>query len=206
MSTEQGPLRSTELPADFAHALRGMTERGDPPETLADAVDAFDRHWKTTGVQLSVDQLFQPEPTRHAVDLGDRVEHVPCVLDALIAGLLLDPTGAEIRSQSPIGEDTITLSLTDEGVEVAPASAVFSFGVEAAESERAEVSVARLGESDSAVLASCSYINAFPDVPAYEQWAAELSNAHAVAVGIDALLAFARIAAGEWVVVDSGPK
>lgn len=183
-----------------------MTESGDPPATLADAVDAFDHLWEVTGVQVSVNQMYQPEPTRHAVDFGDRVEHVPCVLDAVIAGLLVDPTGTEIRSQSPIGEDTVTISLHDDGVDVAPASAVFSFGVEAAEVEAAEVSVARFEESDSAVMASCSYINAFPDATAYERWADELSDAHAVAVGIDELLAFARIAADGWVVVDSDPN
>lgn len=183
-----------------------MTESGDPPATLADAVDAFDHLWEVTGVQVSVDQLYQPEPTRHAVDFGDRVEHVPCVLDALIAGLIVNPTGTEIRSQSPSVGDTVSLSLTDDGVDVAPASAVFSFGVETAEVETAEVSVARLEETDSAVMASCAYINAFPDATAYERWADELSGAHAVTVGLDELLAFARIAAQEWVVSDSDPK
>lgn len=182
-----------------------MTRSGDPPATLADAVAAFGHLWEVTGVQISVDQLFQPEPTRHAVDLGDRVEHVPCVLDAVIAGLLVDPTGAEIRSVAPVGDATVRLSLTDDGVDVVPSTAVFSFGVEAAEAGTAERSVARLEESDSAVMASCSYINAFPDAAAYEGWADELSDAHALPVGIDELLAFARIAAQDWVVVDSDP-
>lgn len=105
-----------------------------------------------------------------------------------------------LRTTPPVGEDTVTISLTDDGVDVAPAAAVFSFGVEAAEVERAEVSVARLEAADSAVMASCSYINAFPDAATYERWADGLSDAHAVAVGLDELLAFGRVAAGDWVV------
>lgn len=180
-----------------------MTESGDPPETLADAVDAFGHLWEVTGVQIAVDQLYQPEPTRHAVDFGDRVEHVPCVLDALIAGLLVDPTGTEIRSAAPLDDTTVTLSLTDDGVAVTPAAAVFSFGVADADATSPALSVSRLEESDSAVMASCSYINAFPDAAAYERWADGLSDAHAMSVGLDALVAFARVAAREWVVVDS---
>lgn len=199
MSNYRETLESIELPADFANALQPMTETGEPTETLADAAAAFDHLWDVTGVRISVDQMYQPERTRHTVEFNDRVEYLPCVLDALIAGLIVDPTVAVIRSKPPTGEAVINITLTEDGIDVAPSSAVFSIGMSASDTENPEMSVSQLEKSDSAVMASCSYINAFPQPAAFDEWKDGISDAHVVRVGDEELLAFARWAAQDWV-------
>jgi len=98
-----------------------MTDR-EPPATLVDAVEAFDRLWDLAEVQVTVENMYQPEPTRHAVDLGGRVEHVPCVLDALIEATVVESESVEIRSKQPDDETTIRLTVADGEVEVEPSS------------------------------------------------------------------------------------
>lgn len=193
-------LRETDLPADFATAIQPMATDGDPPATLEEAVGAFDRLWTASGMQLTLDQLFRPETTRHTVDFGGRVEHVPCVLDALIVGLVVDPNGTEVRSLPPGGEPPVRVSLRGDSVDVVPQSAVFSLGVAVAEAANPEAAVELLEETDSVVMASCSYIKAFPHPAAFERWEAGLTDAAVMRVGADELLAFARWAARDWVV------
>lgn len=200
MSHEHHALEATELPADFADALRGMTADGTPPETLADAVDAFDRLWKSAGVTVSVDQMYQATPTRHSIDFGDRVVHVPCVLDALIAALAVGSTPVDIRSREPDRDETIRLSVTDDGIAVDPTTTVFSFGVAGGDAQDPDLSA--LEGTDSAVMASCSYINAFRDESAFEQWQAQLSDAYAMQIDLETFATFADVAVGDWVTVD----
>jgi len=195
-------LRATDLPEDFANALQGMTVDGEPPTTLAETVDALDRLWKSTGVTVSVKQMYQPKRTRHAVDFGDRIEYVPCVLDAVITALTVGTTPIEIRSTEPDRNGTVRLFVTDDGVEVNPTTAVFSFGVAEGDAQNPDLSV--LEGTDSVVMASCSYINAFRDATGYRQWQEQLSGARAMKIDVDTLLAFAEIAAEEWVTVESG--
>jgi len=195
-------LRATDLPEDFANALQGMTVDGEPPTTLAETVDALDRLRKSTGVMVSVKQMYQPKRTRHAVDFGDRIEYVPCVLDAVITALTVGTTPIEIRSTEPDRNGTVRLSVTDDRVEVNPATAVFSFGVAEGDAQNPDLSV--LEGTDSVVMASCSYINAFRDATGYRQWQEQLSGARAMKIDVDTLLAFAEIAAEEWVTVESG--
>jgi len=202
MSTNRRVLRAADLPPDFANALQGMTADGDPPTTLADAVDALDRLWKSAGVMVSVEQMYQPETTRHAVDFGDRIEYVPCVLDAVIAALVVGTTPVEVRSAEPNSNESVRLSVTDDGVEVDPVTAVFSFGV--AEGDVRNPDLSALDGTDSVVMASCSYINAFRDVTGYRQWQEQLSGAHTVQIDVETLVAFAEIAVEEWVTVESG--
>jgi len=195
-------LRATDLPEGFANALQGMTVDGEPPTTLAETVDALDRLWKSTGVMVSVKQMYQPKRTRHAVDFGDRIEYVPCVLDAVITALTVGTTPIEIRSTEPDRNGTVRLFVTDDGVEVNPTTAVFSFGVAEGDAQNPDLSV--LEGTDSVVMASCSYINAFRDATGYRQWQEQISGARAMKIDVDTLLAFAEIAAEEWVTVESG--
>ena len=201
MSTDPRVLRATELPPDFANALQGMTADGDPPSTLADAVDALDRLWKSAGVMVSVEQMYQPGMTRHAVDFGDQREYVPCVLDAVIAALSVGTTPVEVRSAEPNSNGSVCLSVTDDGVEADPVTAVFSFGVAEGDIQNPDLSV--LDETDSVVMASCSYINAFGDVTGYRQWQEQLSGAQTMQIDVETLVAFAEIAAEEWVTDES---
>lgn len=200
MNLDRRTLRTVELSTDFANALQRMTNDGTTPETLADGVDALDQLWKAAGVTVSVEQMYQPDPTRHVVDFGERFEHVPCVLDALIAALAVGRTPVEIRSKQPNSDRTVHLSVTEDGVEVDPSTAVFSFGV--VEDDVQSPGLSALEGADSVVMASCSYINAFRDATAYEQWTGQLSDAHAMRIDIAPFTAFANVAAEEWVVVE----
>lgn len=201
MNVDQTVLKATELPPDFAAVLRGMTDDGMPPETLADAIEALDRLWDAAGITIYVNQMYQEEPTRHVVDFGEREEYVPCVLDALIAAFAVGDTPAEIRSTEPTRDETVYLSVTDDGVDVDPATAVFTFGVADGEIQNPDLSA--LEGTDSVVMASCSYINAFRETSAYEQWKGTLSDAYVMQIDAETLTAFAEVAADEWVVAGS---
>lgn len=201
MNTNRRVLRTTELPPGFATVLRGMTADGDRPETLADAIAALDRLWDVAGVTISVDQMYQPEPTRHAVNFGDRVEYVPCVLDALIAAFADGSPPVEIRSTPPGSNETVHLVVTEDEVTVDPTTAVFTFGVAADEIQNPDLST--FEGADSAVMASCSYINAFRDATAYEQWKEQLSEAYVMQIDLNPFTAFAEVAAEEWIVAES---
>jgi len=201
MHSDQRTLQSIELPDNFATALRELTTDGEPPATLADAVEAFDRLWDLAGTEVAVEDMFQSELTRHTVDLGHRVEHVPCVLDALIVAIVVESEPVEIRSKQPDDETTIQLTVTDDEVEVEPSSAVFTFGV--AETDVREPDPSVLEGTDSVVMDSCSYINAFRDPAAYERWEDQLIDANAMRMSPETLTAVAERAAEDWVVVKS---
>ena len=201
MSANRRVLRAADLPPDFANVLQGMTVDGKPPTTLAETVDALDRLWKSAGIMVSVEQMYQPETTRHAVDFGDQIEYVPCVLDAVIAALVVGTTPVEVRSAEPNSNESVRLSVTDAGVEVDPVTAVFSFGVAEGDVQNPDLSV--LEGTDSVVMASCLYINAFRDVTGYRQWQEQLSGARAMKIDVETLVAFAEIAAEEWVTDES---
>jgi hypothetical protein len=195
MHPESAALTTTELPSDFATALTAMETSGDSPTTLAEALDAFDRMMDSAGVMVSVEEMYQPEATRPAVYLGDRVEYVPCVLDALIAALLIEQTQVEIQSDPPTGDPTVHLDVTADDVQVQPATAVFSLGLPAA----GIPDPTALEEMESASIASCSYINAFPGGAAYDRWAEQLSEGIVLQLDIQAFVALAHRMANGWV-------
>jgi len=110
---------------------------------------------------MTVENMYQSEPMRHAVDLGGRVEHVSCVLDSLIVATVVESEPVEICSKQLDAETTIRLTVAGGEVEVEPATAVFTFGV--AETDAWESDPSVLERVDSVVTTSCSYINAFRD-------------------------------------------
>lgn len=200
MTPDTDPLSSTTLPPDFADAVSGLTPAGDRPDTVADLADGFGRLLEAAGVRIGLADVFQAEETRHAVEFDGRVEHVPCVLDAVVVAVAVDATPVHVRSESPVGDDPVRLTVGAESVDVRPATATFSLGV--AESEANDPDLSVLEGAESVAMASCSHINAFPDASAYERWNEELAGAVAMPVGLDVLAAFAELAAAEW--IDTG--
>jgi hypothetical protein len=124
------------------------------------------------------------------------------VLDAVIATLVVGTTTVEVQSAEPNSNESVRLSVRDDGFEVDPVTAVFSFGVAEGDIQNPDLSV--LDGTDSVVMASCSSINAFRDVTGYRQWQEQLSGAQTMHIDVDTLVAFAEIAAAEWVTVESG--
>jgi len=53
----QRTLQSTELPDDLAAALQDLTTDREPPATLVDAVEAFDRLWDLAEVEVTVKNM-----------------------------------------------------------------------------------------------------------------------------------------------------
>lgn len=200
MNSDTDPLAMTTLPPDLADAVSGLTPTGNSPETVADLADGFGRLLDGAGVRIGLANMFQPEETRHAVEFDGRVEHVPCVLDAVVVAFAVDATPVHVRSASPVGDDPVRLTVGAGSVDVSPATATFSLGV--AESEANDPDLSVLVGAESVAMASCSYINAFQDASAYERWNDELAGAVAMPVGLDVLAAFAELAAEEW--IDTG--
>lgn len=201
MQTDQNLLETVELPADLSTGLQEVTERDVPPETLEAGITAVESMMEAEGFEITVDQMYQPEPTRHAVHIGERVEHVPCVLDALITGLLVDPSPVEIRSECPASEQTVQMTVAGSDVSVDPSTAVFSWGWADEDVQNPDPETA-LNDAGTVSLASCSYINAFPDEATYQRWQGQISDAVVMQLDHDSLVALAKRAADGWVVSD----
>lgn len=178
-SDDTVPDLGIELPTDAAEGLQAAVGLESPPETfhgwMAELYESFGQ-----GPNLTTADLFLDEPSRHAVHLDDGVEHVPCVLDALIVAARIEADPVVVRSTSPTDGTVVELSVGDGTVDVTPADAVMSFGLSTAlpsVGEPDEPPLTWVGEPDSPLRAlSCDYINAFEDRAAFDRWADELDG------------------------------
>lgn len=183
-------IERIELPSDVAGAFSRMDDLAEPPKTLEEAFAAVD---ELLDDNACVDDMYQAEPTRHAVHVGETVEHVPCVLDAMIVALARNSRPIEIQSEPPGGGEPIQFHVTDQEIQVTPERAVASFGI--ANEDVTNPTVFTEPIDEVAPLPSCSVINAFPDSAAYEQWAANISRAVVMELTIAELVAIAQRAA-----------
>lgn len=181
-------LDAVELPADMAEVLGEVRPTNDQPSTLADVVDPAGE-WLPPGRSISPSAMYQDDETRHAIHLADGVEHVPCILDALIVSLLTPDDPLRIESMSPVDDAVVKYQISDSFVDVAPEEAVISFGIAPEDSDGIQY-----GDDfeDNARIGSCSYINSFVDEQAYEQWADETDAAAVMKLSVDAAAAVAR--------------
>lgn len=201
MPTDHRPLATTDLPTNIASAFQQVTERQRAPETLDDAITAVESLLGEDGFEITADQMYQAIETRHAIQFGDRTEHVPCVLDALIAGLLDDSSPVIIQSRPPSEGEPVQLTVAESGISAEPSTAVFSWGMAAADVQNPDLESA-LNDEDTVSLASCSYINAFPDEAAYQRWENQVSDGFVMQLDLAPMIALAERAANGWVVVE----
>lgn len=180
-------IEAIELPSDVAEAFARLDDRPDPPATLQEAFAGVD---DLLDDGARVDDMYRSEPTRHAVHVGDTVEHVSCVLDAMIVALARTTRPIEIRSEPPDGGDVVQFRATDQGVQVTPEGAVASFGI--AHDDVTDPTVFSEPIDEAVPLPSCSVINAFPDSVAYERWAAGVSRAAVMELAVEELVAIAQ--------------
>jgi len=199
MQTKWKTLERIELPDEIAEGLQQVSGTADPPETLASGIRAVESTLADAGLEITIDQLYQPKETRHAVQFGGEVEHVPCVLDALIAGLLVEAETVTIQSEPPNGGEPVRITVTESDASVEQSTAVFSWGFAASDVRNADPADA-LDDDGTVSFTTCSYINAFPDEAAYRRWEEQLSEAIVMKVNLDAMVALAEHAAGGWVV------
>lgn len=192
VTTRSEPGR-IELPSDLAEAFRQVGNRDDPPDTLREGFTVIEESIDDAGVDVSLDDMYQSEPTRHTIHIGESTEHVPCVLDALIVAFSLETDPIEIHSEPQDGGKTVRLHVSGEEVTVTPESAVVSFGIGYEEAEAAEIAnVEELLNDVSTIPTTCSVTNAFPDSEAYAQWAAGVSEAAVMELSVEEIVALAR--------------
>lgn len=187
-SDSRSRLDAVELPTDMAGVLGEVRPTSDQPSTLADVVDPAGE-WLPPGRSISLSAMYQDEETRHAIHLADGVEHVPCILDALIVSLVTPDDPVRIESASPVNDAVVKYRISDGVVNVDPEEAVISFGIAPEDANGIQY-----GEDfeDDARIGSCSYINSFVDGQAYEQWADETDAAAVMKLSVDAVAAVAR--------------
>jgi hypothetical protein len=187
----------TDLPSDLAEAFRRAGSLDERPETLEAGFSAVTDRLNKAGVTIAPEDMYQSEPTRHAVHLNETVKHVPCVMDALIVALLHDDDIVETHSESPQDGETIRFRVTEDDVTVVPASAVISFGLGIEESTNPDFNSIKdtLNAPDASIPTTCSVINAFPDSASFERWAAEISEATLMEITVEKAFSLSKRAA-----------
>lgn len=182
-----------ELPPDVAEVFRRVGGRDTPPETLEEGFTVIEDVIDDEDVSIGLDDMYQAEPTRHAVHIGDTVEYVPCVMDAMIVALSLETRPIEIHSQPPDGGETVRFLVTDGDITVTPESTVVSFGIAYEEAVGADVGeINELLNEESTIPTTCSLITAFPNSKAYERWATTVSNGAVMELSVEDLVAISR--------------
>lgn len=189
----QEALPDVELPADLAEAFRRAGRLDDPPETLAEGFRAVTALLNEVGT-VTLEDMYQPEPTRHRVHTPGGAEHVPCVLDALIVALLLETDPVDIDSEPPAGEEPVHIRVTGDEVTVTPERAVASFGLGLEESADPGLDALdeALNDPDAPIPTTCSAINAFPTSAAFDRWERGVSEAAVMELSVEELFALAR--------------
>lgn len=196
-NTDEERFRLTE------HIL-ATSESEAPEKTVArllgdrQAPNSVTEAFVKNGICLSAEDYFghDVEP-RHELHFGGRVEHVPCVADALIAAELVDHEPVVVRSFDPVSGEPVVFEGTDGSMDVTPADAVVSLGMAEGVPESETMtsltvsagSGARAFEEIPTLI--CAYINAFEILDNYEQWAAGV-EAKTVALPADKLLPVIR--------------
>lgn len=186
-------LDAITLPPEMAAVLARALPTDDRPTTLADVFDPPEA-LLPPDVPHSTSDMYQEEETPHAVYLPDDVQHVPCVLDALLVGFSTGAEPVRIESTSPVDGVVVEYRVADDEVSVTPRDAVVSFGVTPADATG-------LPHGDDAVagtrFASCAYINSFPDARSYERWAGSTGAAPIMRLSVDeAAMAAREVVAG----------
>ena len=188
--TSNPEIERIDLPPDVAEAFSRIDDRDEPPATLQEAFAGVE---KLLDDGARVDDMYRSEPTRHAVHVGETVEHVSCVLDAMIVALAHDTRPIGIHSEPPGGGEPVQLHVTAQEIQVTPDGAVASFGI--ANDDITDPTVFTEPIDEAVPLPSCSVINAFPDSTAYDRWATDISHAVVMELSIEELVAIAQRAA-----------
>lgn len=167
------------------------------------------------GVTIEAGDYFLDDESRHEVRLGDAVEHVPCVADALQVAVLVDREPVTVRSLDPVTGAGVTFEVGTDSLDVDPATHVVSIGVARdllvalpAETDLIGFTAAVLGNSDLATTLerraavcegptdtapdgfrglTCEYINAFESQETYEEWTTDV-DAVTVALKAEAIM------------------
>lgn len=185
-------LDEIELPPDLAETVRMVGDRDEPPATLAECFAVFETALDDQEVALELEDMYQSHQTRHVVAFDGTVEYVPCVVDALIVALAVEAHPVEIRSSPPGRGPTVDFEVADGSVSVTPETAVVSFGVAHEDAEGDVTTVKDALDEESAIPSTCTFINAFPDPSAYEEWAADVTGGAVMELAVPEAVEVAR--------------
>lgn len=174
---DESPLKA-ELPPELQSAL-GRFLGVDSAQTLGEwATEVRNR---LGGGSITVDELcLTDEETVHQGTVGDEQYHFACFYDAVILAALSDRP-VNIRTKSPDGTVIEARAIGTEELTVRPSEAVFSFGIDDAVAPPTDGEDPSLERGYAAI---CPYVNAFPTLAAYEEWARSVS-APTVAMPLD---------------------
>lgn len=184
---------------DLAEHVVATSEDEDPRETLVDLFghgrvdrdqgeDYLTEQFLENDVSIGLEDYFLENESRHEIRYDNRVEHVPCVADALIAAVLVDSEYVVVESIDPVSSGPVTFRVTEDDLDVSPPDHVVSIGM----SEElpgsldmiSAVGCDELRDVDyDDRLSHCRYINAFESVENYREWA---DSVDAVTVAVPA--------------------
>lgn len=196
--------------ADWTDEIVATSEPEPPIETVARLFDVEDGPEQLTaafvdrGVTIEASDYFLDDESRHEVHVGDTVEHVPCVADALQVAVLVDQDPVTVRSLDPVTGTAVTFEVGADSIDVDPDTHVVSIGVAEAllevlpeETDVVGFTASVLGNSDlGSTLESggtvcegptdadlddfrslgCKYINAFERPETYREWTTEVDG------------------------------
>lgn len=206
------------------------TSESEPPEETAvrlfgpnPGLERLETAFIDHAVSIEATDYFLMEETRHTIHFKDRVEHVPCVADALQVAVMLEHDPVTIRSTDPVSGTTVTFEVGTDSFDVRPETHVISLGfsrelVEALPASENVVTftaaVMGTGDLETALEDSravcdpvgdvteydfrslgCRYINAFESPETYREWA-EAVDAVSVALPAGAILPGTRAFVG----------
>lgn len=203
MNDDPTPVDDRTIPAPLAETFGVALGLAEPPDTLGAWADETTRLLDDVGLTVGMADTCTSEASRHEVHVGDDVQHVHCVLDALLVPFLLeDPTTVDVRSRSPVSRTVIELQVSRDDVVVTPGEAVMSFGVAADVGPPEELEV----EPTLAYERFCPYVNAFVDEAEYDGWDAATPDAVTMPLSLADGHALARSIARRPPVVHGGEE
>lgn len=211
--------------ADWTEKIIVTSEPEPPIETVARLFDTeagpeqLTAAFADQGVTLEASDYFLEDKSRHQVHVGEAVEHVPCVADALQVAVLVDQNPVTIRSFDPVTDTPVTFEVGADSLDVDPATHVISIGVardllEALPEgmDAINYAAAVLGSNDQRTShegrpvvgeelaevglehirsVGCEYINAFESPETYQEWATEV-DAVTMALRAEAIMSGTR--------------
>lgn len=182
-------VRDVSLPPALGETLQGTFDADAPPETVGEWLTAMESALAdSVDGAPSIDDLCTVEDGRHAFESVDGdVQRYVCVLDPLGYPFLTDTPGT-VRSETPVREETLSVTVSEEGVETTHSEAVVSLGVSET-ADQVETVTPEVLYSEG-----CPYIHAFVDEAEYEVWAKRTDGVTTAVpletgVGIAALIA-----------------
>lgn len=173
---EVGPtveLSAIEFPADIGEGFQTLYGTDEPiPDAEAWIAATREGVEVVRGRAPTTDDLCASADGDHAFEPADGGEsqRYVCVIDPIAYPFIVDEPGT-VRSTTQVREETITIDVTEDGVDVSHPDAVVSIGVadgvESVEDVTPEVVYRQV----------CGFIHVFADEAEYETWAAEADGA-----------------------------